>query len=62
MEGKVKQVNCHLKGELKFVCRENDYLVSVLTETSKNLKLKFQSLEKEVCSLRMHEFKLEEEL
>ena len=65
MEGKVKhldQVNSHLKSELKSVCRENDYVVSVLTETSKSLQLKFQSLEKEVCSSRMHEFKLEEEL
>ena len=65
MEGKVKhlgQVNSRLKSELKSVCRENDYVVSVLTETSKSLKLKFQSVEKEVCSSRMHEFKLEEEL
>ena len=51
MERKVKhldQVNSRLKCKLKSVCRENDYVVSVLAETSKSLKLKLQSLEKEV--------------
>ena len=56
------QGNSHLKGELKSVCRENDYVVSVLTETSKILKLKLQSLDKEVYSSRMCEFKLKEKL